>query len=248
MRELLTGKRPWGLVLMIACLLCMFCGIAAFSRQPGTGQAGAAAQEPSTVTVRGQGEVKASPDSARINIGVITQAKSAKEAQSQNNRIAKAVIAAIKDQGIPKENIQTREYGVWPQHDNNERSITGYRVNHTLSVRGVTMEKIGAVIDAAIAAGANRIYGISFEKEDRAISEREALMKAVADARERATALAEAAGKKVLRVVSINEAGAQPYLPGYRKMLVEAGGAGAPVEPGQLIVTASVEVVFEIGG
>ncbi|MEW6447083.1 MAG: SIMPL domain-containing protein [Bacillota bacterium] len=249
MRELLTGKRFWLLVLLIAGFLCYtIYGIGAFSGQSETGRA--AAQELSTVTVIGQGEVKVSPDSARVNIGVTTQAKSAKEAQSQNNRKANAVIAAIKDQGVPKEDIQTVEYGIWPQHDEKGRSITGYQVNHTLSVRVSGMEKVGAVIDAAVAAGANQSHGISFEREDRATLEREALKRAVADARERADAIAAAAGKKVIRVVSIKAGGAGdfPPVPVYGKRALEAGGAGVPVEPGQLTVTASVEVVFEIGG
>ncbi|MEW6572559.1 MAG: SIMPL domain-containing protein [Bacillota bacterium] len=249
MTELLTGKRFWVLVLVIGCLLCIytFYGMTAFSQQSVNAQA-AAAQEDSTVTVWGQGEVKASPDSAQVNIGVITQAKSAKDAQSQNNRISNGVIAAVKDQGIPKEDIQTREFCIWPQHDEKGRNITGYQVNHTLSIRVVGTDKVGPVIDTAVAAGANHIYGISFEREDRAGLKQEALKKAVTDARERADALAKTAGKKVVRVVSIKEAGTDDSPPVYKRMAIEAGGAGAPVEPGQLTVTASVEVVFEIGG
>lgn len=249
MRELSSGKWFWVMALIIGCLLCVytFYGITAFLGQTDAGKA-AAAQESSTVTVSGHGEVKASPDSAQVNIGVITQARSAKEAQSQNNRTANAVIAAIKEQGIPKDDIQTTELSLWPQHDEKGRSITGYQVKHTLSVRVAGMEKVGAVIDAAVAAGANHTYGITFEKDDPADLEQEALKQAVADARERADALAQAAGKKIVRVVSIKEAGTQDFPPEYKRMAYEVGGAGVPVEPGQLSVTASVEVVFEIGG
>jgi len=250
-KGLLINKR-FGILLLAAVLgaLLYQYGLRSITTtaEPGTGQAVAAAQGPATVTVSGRGEVRVPPDSARVNLGVVTWAKSAREAQAANNRTVSAVVAALKAQGIPREGIQTSEFNIWPQTDEKGKSVTGYQVNHILTVQVGDVDKLGAVLDAAVAAGANHSYGISFEKADRAALEREALKKAVAEAQARAEVLAGAAGKKIVRVLSVKEAGTQPDIPIYRKMAFEVGGQGVPVEPGQLTVSAAVEVVFEISG
>jgi uncharacterized protein YggE len=245
-KELLTGKRLAG-ILVMAVLAVLICRYGFRSLAAPAQQAVAVAAAPGTVTVTGLGEVRVPPDSARMNLGVVTEAKTAREAQTANNRSVNAVIAALRAQGIPKENIQTSEFRIWPQTDEKGRNIVSYHVTHTLAVKVDGVDKVGAVLDAAVSAGANHSYGISFERGDQAALEREALRKALAEARARAEALAAAAGKKIVRVVSVREADTQPDLPAYKKLAAEAGAGGVPVEPGELTVTAAVEVVFEIG-
>lgn len=244
------NKKSLATLVVIAVSVLAFCGIYSVKyAYKHDGQAVAAAGT-ATVTVSGSGEVSAAPDSACVTLGCTNQAVKARDAQSANDRAIEKVIAALKAQGIPKEKIQTRQYDIWPEQ-NEKGQIVRYRVTHTLSVEVKNIDKLGAVLDAAIEAGANNSGGISFERSDGLVLEREALKKAVADARQRAEALAGAAGKSVVRVVSIRESGTQPEppVPYMRAMKVMDGaGESVPVEPGQLKITAAVEVEFEIGG
>jgi hypothetical protein len=209
-------------------------------------QAVAAGSGGATITVNGQGEVRAAPDCGQVRVGVATQSASAREAQLANDRAVEAVIAAVKAQGVAKENIQTSEYSIWPEY-NEKGQLWKYRVNHNLTVEVKAIEKLGAVLDAAVAAGANQACSISFDRSDRDVLEREAMKKAVADARQRAETLAGAAGKSITRVVSITEGTAQSEPLAYRAMKLEGAGS-VPVEPGELAVSAAVQVTFETGG
>jgi hypothetical protein len=210
----------------------------------GAKQAVAAGAGGATITVNGRGEVRAAPDCGQVRVGVATQSASAREAQLANDRAVEAVIAAVKAQGVTKENIQTSEYGIWPEY-NEKGQLWRYRINHNLTVEVKAIQKLGAVLDAAVAAGANQSCSISFDRSDREVLEREALKKAVADARQRAEALAGAAGKSITRVVSIAEGAAQQEPPVYRSMAQLEGAGSVPVEPGELAVSAAVEVTFE---
>ncbi|MCL6561366.1 MAG: SIMPL domain-containing protein [Firmicutes bacterium] len=251
MREFLISRRflLWMLAVVLFAILVqyIFCGSKLVFNQ-GLTRAAAAPPGNATITVTGRGEVTAVPDSGRVSVGVTNQAVSARQAQLANDRMANAVVAAIKAQGIPKEKIRTSEYSIWPEQ-NEKGQIVRYRVSHSFAVEVSPLEKLGAVLDAAVEAGANHSCGISFERSDSAVLEREALKRAVADARERAGALAGAAGKSIVRVVSISDATTQPEPPLYRPAmkLVETAGS-VPVEPGELTIEAAVQVVFEVNG
>ncbi|MEW6182960.1 MAG: SIMPL domain-containing protein [Bacillota bacterium] len=244
------NKKRFSTHVVIAVLVIAFCGIFSVEYASRHDGPAAAATGTATVTVGGSGEVSAAPDSASISLGCTNQAAGAREAQTANDRAVEKVIEALKAQGIPKEKIQTRQYDIWPEQ-NEKSQIIRYRVTHTLSVEVKNIDKVGAVLDAAIRAGANNSGGISFERSDALVLEREALKKAVADARQRAEALAGAAGKSVVRVVSIREVGTQqPPVPYMRSAMKVMDGAAesVPVEPGQLKITTAVEVEFELGG
>jgi hypothetical protein len=109
-------------------------------------------------------------------------------------------------------------------------------------VHGV--DKVGAVLDALVGAGANELGGISFGIAEPAPLLDDARRKAIADARRKAELFAREAGVALGRVLEIDESGGGPVPVAYGRMMAEA--VAAPVAPGQLDLSASVTVTFAI--
>ena len=201
-----------------------------------------------TISMGGHGDVRAAPDMAQIMAGVTTNAATAAQALAANSARMKTVFAALQKLGIPDKNIQTANFSVSPQYasGNNEAPrLTGYQVNNEVSVRLEDVSKVGAGLDALVAAGANQMNGISFDIAAPAPLLEKARADAIADARARAETYARAAGVSLGTIISISEGGAsEPPRPMYRVLAMSA--APTPVAAGQQSVTADVSVVWEI--
>ncbi len=211
----------------------------------------ALAADPSlrTLSMNGHGEVRTAPDVATVNAGVTTSAPTAAAALAANSSRMTGVFAALKKLGVAEKNIQTTGFNISPQYtngDNNSpRRLTGYQVNNEVSVRLDDVSKVGAGLDALVAAGANQMNGISFDIATPAPLLEKARAGAIADARGRAETYARAAGVSLGAIISINEGGAsEPPRPMYRVLAMAA--APTPVAAGQQSVTADVSVVWEI--
>lgn len=204
----------------------------------------------STLNVVGQGEARVAPDLAVITLGVTTQADSAAEAMQQNAQQQRAVIDALKEAGITPENIQTSGLNLNPVRDysdNREPRVIGYEASNMVSIRVIEIDGLGEVLDTIVAAGANQINGIDFRREDAAQTEDDARRAAVQDARHKAEILADAAGVKLGHVISIADSvtggGPSPM----RMMAADmAKEGGTPVEPGQLSMSAQVQMKFAL--
>ncbi|MCX8007464.1 MAG: SIMPL domain-containing protein [Coriobacteriia bacterium] len=207
------------------------------------------AQPPNTVSARGTGTALGAPDQAEMSFGLTVNRKDARSALADASAAAKKVAAAVKKAGIPADDIQTQNVSVYPQYSSEGKdrppTVTGYSANISVRVRMRDIEKIGAVITAATDAGATEISGPSFSLSEDAPVAAEAIEKAVSDARRRANAMAEAAGKAVGEVLSISEA-AVTAPPVYGDYYGRSAAADVPIEPGQIDVTAQVVVVFEL--
>jgi len=198
------------------------------------------------ITVVGVGTVFAEPDAATLDIGVVgVQTDVGAAVASVNGAIAR-VRATLVALGVPALDMRTSAFGVWLEEDWDEPDglprPVGYRVYHTLSVRLVNLSIIANVIDAAVAAGANQLGGVSFTFADSRALEREARALAFADARDRATQLIELAGGTLGPVLEIREGGAiegaEPY------GLARAAGAGGYVSGGLQAVSVTLWVRF----
>jgi uncharacterized protein YggE len=203
------------------------------------------------LSISAEGQVKAAPDIASISFGVMTQSATAEAAVGDNAKRMNAVMAALKKAGIADKDVQTSGLNLSPQYayNNNEPPrLTGYQVNNMVSVTVRDLKNLGRALDAVVAAGANQINGVSFglDKPDAAmdVARREAMAKAKA----RADLYAAAAGLKVARIVSISEGGG--YQPGPIVPVVYAKAAAmdaaTPVAPGEVGVTISVQVQYEL--
>lgn len=203
------------------------------------GAASSAAAEAGGITVVGNGSVAAVPDRAELSFGVESLGQTAKAALAANAAEMRKVIAAVEAAGGT--DVKTQSVSLSPRV--NERSeVQAFVATNSVSSR-TTVAKAGALIDAAVAAGANQVYGPSLASVDQKQLYRQALEAAVADARASAQALAKASGLALGRVTAIVEGGGSSPLPyAAADKAMEAGST--PIEAGTQQVTASVSVTF----
>ncbi len=210
----------------------------------------ALADAPATLTVSGSGTVEVVPDLATVSLGVTTNGATAGAAMAANTDAVATVIARLKSAGVEDRDIQTSNLSLNPNWVTNSMGtaseIQGYIANNMVTVRIRTLDKTGAVLDAAIADGANSLNSLIFGLQDPRPHQDEARKKAVADALATAKLLSEAAGIKLGAIVSISEGAAIDPIPGpmYRTM---SDAAPVPVEGGAVGVSATVTIEFQIG-
>lgn len=201
-----------------------------------------------TIAVTGQGRVVVVPDVADVRLGVAVTRPSVAEARQAAAERAASVLAALTDAGVARADVRTVALTLQPEIDYAERTakVLGQQVSHQYLVTVRDLERLGAVIDGALAAGATTLDGVTFRSADAAGAERRARIAAMQDARDRAEVLAGEAGVRVGEVISIAE-GAMPGAP--RPLLARmamADAAPTPVEAGIAEVDASVLVTFAI--
>lgn len=209
------------------------------------------AEEPSrTITVSGQGEVSVAPDLAIVSFAVETAAPKASAAAEANARISTAVAAAVRSRLGDQDEVRTTRYALDPVYEARERAsaepprITGYVARNQVQVETRKADTVGPLIDAAIAAGANRVDGIQFTLQDRSAAERDALRRAGAEARLQAESVAESLGVRLKRVASATTESPPIFQPRYA-MAAEARSV-TPVEAGNVTVSATLRVTYEI--
>ena len=210
---------------------------------------------PGTIAITGQGEVTAAPDMATITLGVISQARVAREALQANTKAMGEAIASLKQAGIAERDLQTSQFQVQPQyqHDPQGRTpprIVGYQVSNRLTARVRDLAKLGEVLDRAVTLGANTVEGPVFGlAEPRAA--RDAARKAAAeDALRRARIMAETLGVRLGRVLNVTEQSASQPRPMPQAMTMARAAAAeavpVPVEAGESTLSATVSVTWEI--
>jgi uncharacterized protein YggE len=195
------------------------------------------------ITVNGMGTVRAVPDRADFWFGVQSQGRTASAALDANSAEMRKVIAALREAGISAADIQTQQVSLSPRQSDNGDAIVGYTAQNTVSARLRDLDRAGAVIDAAVAAGANQVNGPSLSRSNEAELYRTALRSSVADARSKAQAIASAAGVTLGAVVGVTETGGAP-VPTDTKGAATADAA--PIEPGTQDIQASVTVTFAV--
>jgi uncharacterized protein YggE len=204
-----------------------------------------------SVTASAEGVVSAAPDQAEIDIGVTTEATDAKQAAQQNAQKVDRVLAALRRTLGSKSDLRTIGYSLNPVYDypreGGEPRLKGYAASNVVRARTGDLDRVGGVIDAAIAAGANNITGLRFMLKDDAAVKSEALRQAAQEARRKAEAIAQALGVRVVRVLAAQESGpvAVPFYGAEMAMRARAD-APTPVEPGTLEVRATVSVTLEV--
>jgi hypothetical protein len=218
-----------------------------FSRLTVAAQEELAAPVMATVTVKGHGAVSVTPDTATVTVGIDVIRPTLEEAQADATRHVTAIIGAVKELGVAKDDIRTAYYTVWVirdyDDDGNILGIKGYEVSHQLSLTVRDIDTMSDVLGVAIAAGANNVYGVSFYLADPTAAASRARQVAMADARRIAEELAAAESMSVGRVLAIAEGvGVEPpiYFTG------GGAGGGPPIESGTSQVTVDVQVSYEL--
>ena len=227
------------------------------------------------LTVNAEGRAFHAPELAVFSAGVTTQGKTAAAALGENSRAMTEVIAALKRAGIAERDIQTSNLSINPLYSDPNRDamlaarttgqpyvppaepavprIIGYQATNNVSVRQRDLKNFGKVIDTLAAAGANQINGPMFQMDNAEPALNEARLDAVRAARERGELYANATGLKIVRILSITEAGGYYGPPPVAFAVAERGGGPAPpppppapVQPGELQQTANVTVLYEL--
>lgn len=203
-----------------------------------------------TITVNGSGKTILTPDIAYISIGVHTENKDAAEAVAANNTQADKVLAALNSLKIDPKDIQTTNFSIYPRQDyDQDGKPTGitFVVDNTVYVTLRDLEQVGALLDAAVKAGANSISGISFDVENKTEALSAARKAAVADAQAQAEELAQAAGVSLGAVQSISTYTSYPVpVEMSRAAVAMDTAASVPISPGSMTLTVEVNMVFAI--
>jgi uncharacterized protein len=216
--------------------------------------AGVAAPEPAQsaaadtfkgITVTGVGTVTAVPDRAELSFGVVSQARTASAALSANAAEMRRVVAALRNAGVAADDIQTQQVAVHPRSSPEGEEIVGYTASNTVAARIRELARAGAVIDAAVGAGANQVFGPSLTRSDQNELYRTALRSAVANARAKAQTLATAVGVTLGSVTSVVEAASSAPIP-LAAESARAADQAAPIEPGTQELQATVTVTFSV--
>jgi uncharacterized protein len=197
----------------------------------------APAADPDTLTVSGVGTVSAAPDEAQLSFGVETRGATAKAAVSANADAARKIINALRQAGARE--LATQYVSVYPV-SGEDGKITGYAASNSVSAVS-DVEDAPALIDAAVEAGANQISGPVMSSKNAEQLYRQALAKAVDEARARAEVLAKAAGRSLGEIHAIVESGGAGPIPFASR---DAAEASMPIVPGKQDTTATVSVTF----
>ncbi len=208
-----------------------------------------------TISVTGEGRVSATPDLAIVSFAVETTAPQAGAAIDDNARKSAAASAAVKERLEAKDKITTTGYSLDPYYEQRERGsgqppkISGYIARNEVRVELHRIEAVGRLIDAATQAGANRVSGLQFTLENRAPQLREALQQAGREAQQQAESVAAALGVRLKQIVAATTSAGPIIMPRRYEGLAMAAAesrAPTPIEPGEVTVSATLQVTYEI--
>lgn len=216
--------------------------IAAFAGafQPSRAQSAGADSSSGGITVLGTGSANLTPDRASFAFGSVGQAATANAALAASSQAAARVIAALRKAGVAQADIQTSEVSLSPRMNDSGDQIVGYTASNTVTATIKRIGDAGDVVDAAVGAGANQVSGPNLLAADQDAAYRNALTRALADARGKAEALAAASNSALGKITAIVEGGGAVPMP----LGVGAKDSSVPIEPGTQKIEATVSVTF----
>jgi uncharacterized protein YggE len=208
------------------------------------------------INVVGAGIVQATPNVARITVGVEVTDPSLANAQAEAARRMDAVVAKLKADGIAESDIRTVSFNVSPIYDQRPndaqgaQTLRGFQVQNLVEIKSTNVAGLGPLLDDAVAAGATRIYGIRFEADNLEALKAQARDQAMQNARTKAEQLARNAGVSLGRPLRIEESDIGGVTP-VRQQAAPAAALAAPapptpIQPGELLVQTNVNVTWAI--
>lgn len=203
-----------------------------------------------SLSVSGIGEVYLVPDIATINIGVHSEADDVTDALDENTAQANAISQVLQEMGILNEDIQTSNFNVYPmnRYDDMTGQIEGtyFVVENTVAITVRDLASLGDVLSTVVEAGANTIYGISFDVNDRETATKQAQELAIQDAYEEAEAIAEAAGVDLGELLNISVSSGSVYTSSYDTKASGYVESSVPISAGMITITISCSATFSI--
>ncbi len=204
------------------------------------------------ISVSGLGSVTADADIAVLAMGVSVLGDTAKVARDRAAAAMSDLLDSVWGNGVDADDIKTTQFSINPQFDysrSGDPRIIGYWVDNSVSIKVRDLDNVSAVIDDAVEAAGDavRINGISFTLDDPTTFISEARASAMAAAQAKAQELATLGGVTLGKSIAISESaggGVSPVF--FDTARAEDVGVSTPIEPGQLEITVSVQVVYAI--
>jgi len=208
---------------------------------------------PRTVNVSGMAEVSAEPDIARVALGVESRKPSMEVARAEVAAAVDRVLALARDLKIDPKYVNATRVQIQPEYrwneNDRERVLLGYLVSRQVEIELRDLDKLGSLLERAVDAGVNQVGDPMLDSSRRKELEREAMTKALEDARLNAEALARAAGAKLGPARTLSASGGTPPVPMYRAKLMQADMAAAPeatYQTGEMKFSASVNAEYDL--
>ena len=221
----------------------------------GTAAIGAAAETwsgPPVLVTSGEATVRVAPNRAFVHVGTEGRAPAARDAQRSEAEAMTAVRRELKGAGLPDEAIRTLAYDLQQEFDyvGGKQMPRGFVARQTIEVRVDDVARLGDLLAKAVGSGAGQVAGIRFDVKERDQLEREALKKAVEDARARADAAAAGAGARVAGIVRLEEQrapdGPRPMMMARGMAAAEAAPVATPIAPGEIEIRAAVTLTSSL--
>jgi uncharacterized protein YggE len=214
---------------------------------------------PREITVTGVAEIKVPPDHVVIHTSVVNEAMDGAEAQAKTDQAARTVLALVRGQGIPTQDVRTEHIYLSTKERWDDKTRTsvfeGYRASNSIEVTLRDLSKYDALMAAMLKQGVNRINGVTFASASEIEKRREARILAIQMAKQKADYLAAQVGMKVGKPLSIAEERRDPMARGqnylsnaavaYRPDAPTDAAQGA-IAPGAITIRMQVEVSFEL--
>lgn len=225
------------------CLYVFLIACAAAAQAQGTPRADTV----SIVITSGQGEITLSPDRAVLRVSVDTRGGTAAQAANGNTQRVRKLLDTLNAMRQPNESVMVAGVSVGANRDD-KGQLHGYAATATVRVSTRTLERLGTIIDAALAGGANSILDVTWVSDREESARREALGRAFAEAHQNAQALADAAGLALGPLLTVStEPMRSPFGTAYLAQAVTVTGyANVPLAPQDVIVRASVEARWRL--
>ena len=211
-----------------------------------------------TLTVSGEGKISAKPDVAIVEMSVISQNENVELAQSENDQKMQQVVNFLKESGIDEKDIKTTQYNLQPEYDYSwcrtteypvycPPKLVDYMLTQSLQVKIRDLSRVGKIIGNLSEIGVNQISDISFVIDNDTEIKAAARQKAIAEAKQKAQEMANAANIELGKIIEINESvsGLTPQRIVYQKT-IESADATAPIEIGTNEIVVSVSLIYEI--
>jgi len=201
-----------------------------------------------TVQVSGSGELQVEPDTARIRLGVQTEADTAKAALNQNSTKMRTLINALEKADVSSDDIQTQTVRLSPRYNrnnsNNSSTLVGFTASNIVEVRTKNLENLGTLLDQSVEAGANTIENISFEVSNSDTLADQVRETAVQDARHKAEELAKLTNASLGSVLKIQETSSTPVPVRQQVEAPVQQAAAVPISPGNQSVRVNVQITW----
>jgi uncharacterized protein YggE len=218
---------------------------------PAAAPAAAAETSPSrSMSVSGTGKVSLVPDIAMINVGVHTEADLVIDALDENTAQANAISQILQGLGVEEKDVQTSNFNVYPadRYDPMTGQVESsyFVVDNTVTVIVRDLASLGEILSAVVNAGANNIYGITFDVEDRDAAVAEARQLAIEDAKVKAQDIADAAGVDLGDLLSISVYGGSTPITYYDAKGGAYSESSVPVSAGTLTISMECNLIYEL--